>query len=483
MRPFGAIVVAWLALATFAPGAIHAETERAQSRFALVIGNSTYQHAPALKDVHGDAIAVADAFSRLGFNVATVEDATFEDFRRALLQFGRAARGADIAVIYYAGHGMVASGENWLLPTDVELKNEVDVDNEAIDVQAVMRSVSTAKSLGLIILDACRQNPFLAGMQRATRTRGIDRGLARVEPNDNILVAYAARDGTTVVDVAGPHSPFTTALLKNIETPGLEIAFLLRNVHDDVLEITHDEQEPAVYGSLSKNEIFLGPASNQEKRIDDAASGPTAEEIAWSFLRESIDQGTLRNFINEYPSGKYVAEAKMRIASLQAPVTLSEPSSPAPDEIGWSYLKDTANAAAIRRFIEQFPESPHIDAARQRIVALDQQPAAATKWQQEEGQTVVSPASGEHGSSKEVGKNKEVVRRVQRNTKAVQSAWRIVQNSGDPYVLRKFADAFPTSHYTTVANQRLAALENDLSVNQQQPSNIRHNKQVSADAR
>src|SRR5262249_20155732 len=229
----------------------------AQIRVALVVGNSAYSSVPALANPANDAADVSQSLQRLGFNVTTLTDAKFDAFRHALIEFGRAARGADMAIVFFAGHGVEIAGENWLLPVDVELKNDIDADTEAVSLRSAMLAVSNAKALGLVILDACRNNPF------GDKTRGIrpspvaDAGLAPVEPSGNVLVAYAPRDGPTARDGSGRNSPYTTALLRHLETPGLEIEFLFRNVRDDVMSATDDEQQPFVYGSLSREEIYL----------------------------------------------------------------------------------------------------------------------------------------------------------------------------------------------------------------------------------
>ena len=448
----GLIVALWLVLVVLLPWDPRASAQNgpAETRVALVIGNGVYQHAAPLNDVHNDADAVGSAFERLGFRVSRVENAGFEDLRRALSEFGPAARSADIAVIYYAGHGMAFGGENWLVPIDAELKSDADVNNQAIDLQAVMRTVSGAKKLGLVILDACRENPFLERMEHSASLRGVDQGLASVDPgNDNILISFAARDGTMAIEPTGPHSPFTAALLKNIETPGLEIAFLFRNVHDDVLDMTSDEQEPAVYGSLSASEIYLSPDTTQNVGIADAASEPSAEEIAWAFLRESTDADIITSFVNEYPSGKYLAAAKRRLASLSAPTTEPNPANALADEIGWAYLKKTTNVSALQRYMDQFPTSPHADDARQRVALLLQSPPGAGS--QGHDDTGLSAAADDLSA-------KELIHRVRHNTPETEKAWNLVRNSKDSYVVRKFADAFPTRSHRTTANERLASL-------------------------
>ncbi|MGP0088946.1 MAG: SUMF1/EgtB/PvdO family nonheme iron enzyme [Xanthobacteraceae bacterium] len=234
---------------------------KAEKRVALVIGNSAYRNGSALPNTPNDANDIAASFARLGFSVTKVLDAGFNDMRRALLQFGREARGSEMAIVFFAGHGMEIGGENWLIPVDAELMSDTDAENEAVSLRTVMLQVSGASSLGLVILDACRNNPFAAKMQRTVRTRAVDRGLVRTEPTDNVLVAYAAKDGTTANDGTGRNSPFTAALLNNLEVPGVEISFLFRKVRDEVMMSTKREQQPFVYGSLSGQAIYLKEGS------------------------------------------------------------------------------------------------------------------------------------------------------------------------------------------------------------------------------
>lgn len=231
----------------------------AAGRVALVVGNGTYHSHPPLLNPPVDAADVASSLQRLGFTVTTLTDANAAYMRRAIVEFGRAAVGSDIAIVFYAGHGMEIGGENWLIPVDAELASDSDVESEAVSLRSLMLQVSKAKQLGLVILDACRTNPFESKMVRSIATRAVARGFARVEPADNVLVAYAAKHGTVASDGRGRNSPFTTALLRNIEKSGLEITFLFRNIRDDVMAATNQEQQPYWYGSLSKDAIYLNP--------------------------------------------------------------------------------------------------------------------------------------------------------------------------------------------------------------------------------
>jgi hypothetical protein len=249
-------------------------------RVALVIGNGAYRNVPALPNPANDAGDVAAALKRLGFTVTLMANASFDEMRRGLIALGRDADGAEMAALYFAGHGMEINGENWLIPVDAELKRDTDAANEAVSLRSVILQMTNTRSLGLVILDACRNNPFAPKMQRALTLRAAaSGGLGRIEPVGNVLVAYAARDGTTALDGDGRNSPFTSALLRNIETPGVEVTFMFRNVRDDVMEATRNEQQPFVYGSLSRRAIYLAgqPSPADQVGTKEANATPAGE--------------------------------------------------------------------------------------------------------------------------------------------------------------------------------------------------------------
>jgi uncharacterized caspase-like protein len=154
------------------------------------------------------------------------------------------------------------NGATYLVPVDAELRRDTHVSDETLSLTQVQAKVDAAGKLGLVILDACRNNPFLSRMVRtAGATRSVGRGLSAVEPEGNVLVAYAAKHGTTAEDGAGEHSPFTEALLAHIEEPGLEVNFLFRKVRDRVRDKTAKRQEPFLYGSLGSEPLFFKSAT------------------------------------------------------------------------------------------------------------------------------------------------------------------------------------------------------------------------------
>jgi formylglycine-generating enzyme required for sulfatase activity len=176
--------------------------------------------------------------------------------RRAIGDFSDTAADADIAIVYYAGHGIEVDGVNYLIPTDAKLARDFDVEDETISLDRVLRAIDSARRLRLVILDACRDNPFAQSMKRSSRAIG--RGFARVEPTTpDTLVAFAAKAGSTASDGDGANSPFTAALLKHIATPGLDIRIALGQVRDEVMETTRPRQEPFVYGSLGGRVVSI----------------------------------------------------------------------------------------------------------------------------------------------------------------------------------------------------------------------------------
>jgi tetratricopeptide (TPR) repeat protein len=230
-----------------------------ERRVALVIGNSAYQAVPVLTNPVNDAKAVANALRTVGFSeIRELHDTDLATFGRALKDFGDLAAAADWAVIYYAGHGIEVGGVNYLIPVDAKLEQQSHIEDEAMPLSRLLSKVSGASKMQLVILDACRNNPFVGKMRSTGRsTRAISSGLASIEPESGVLVAYSARDGTTALDGTGPNSPFAEALVKHLTEPGLEIGLLFRKIRDAVYTATTKQQEPFTYGSLPAQPFYF----------------------------------------------------------------------------------------------------------------------------------------------------------------------------------------------------------------------------------
>lgn len=285
--------------------AVWVTSARAETRVALVIGNGIYRNVAILPNPTNDADDVAASLERLGFAIRRVTNGSFEEMRRALRDFVPLAQRSEMALVYFAGHGMEIAGENWLIPVDAELITDIAADQEAISLRTLLQIVGGASKVGLVILDACRNNPFAARMQRSVAVRAVDRGLVRVEPTGSVLVAYAAKEGTTASDGTGRNSPFTRALLHNIETPGLEINYLFRNIRDEVIRATNQRQEPFVYGSLSREEIYLKPADKLSAPIPSFPTLQMQVKAFDNFIRTSTAAEIAKGFPDERPDVKF----------------------------------------------------------------------------------------------------------------------------------------------------------------------------------
>jgi tetratricopeptide (TPR) repeat protein len=252
-------------------------------RVALVIGNSAYKNVPALPNPERDAEKIAESLRAVGFDTVTLaNNLTREKLVDALRTFADQVAKADWATVYYAGHGMEVGGVNYLVPVDARLASDSDAETEAVSLDQVMTSVDSAHKLKLILLDACRDNPFVQQMRHTAApktaatgrssaggvvvTRSIGRGLGEVKVTGATLVVYAAKHGQVALDGDGANSPFAVAVVQRLATPNVEINKLFRLVRDDVMEATAGRQEPYTYGSLPGHEDFYFVQANQVSR-------------------------------------------------------------------------------------------------------------------------------------------------------------------------------------------------------------------------
>jgi tetratricopeptide (TPR) repeat protein len=240
-------------------------------RVALVIGNSAYRNVPALANPEKDATVIAATLRKIGFQVVALTNASHDAMITSLREFTKQAQQSDWAMMYYAGHGMEVAGVNYLIPIDARISTDRDVQLAAVPLSQVLEAADAAKKIKLVMLDACRDNPFkpapAAGPQAVAAgpsitgapvtTRSTDgRGLAEVKVSGATLVVYAAKDGQVALDGEGGNSPFAVAVVQRLVMPGVEINKMFRLVRDDVMEATAVRQEPFTYGSLPGKEDF-----------------------------------------------------------------------------------------------------------------------------------------------------------------------------------------------------------------------------------
>ena len=296
----------------------------ASQRIALVIGNAAYEHAPGLANPLNDANDIGAALGRLGFKVTKLENADYDGMRRGLRAFTRASSTSEIALVFYAGHGIEVDKRNFLIPVDARLLSDREVEFETVSMDLVSRAVEGASGLGLVILDACRDNPFAAAMKRSGAKRSIGRGLARVEPSGETLVAYAAKGGSVAADGEGRNSPYSTALLAHVEEPGLEVGLMFRKVRDAVLKVTGGQQEPFVYGSLSSKGFYFStaPVTVPGKSVSGGEVKGTAksdEQLFWESVRGSRDPADVEAYLKQFPEGVFAALARNWLKRLSGP--------------------------------------------------------------------------------------------------------------------------------------------------------------------
>ena len=338
----------------------------AERRVALVIGNSAYTHTSVLANPLNDATDVAAAFERLGFAVTRLENADKRAMERGLLEFSEAAFRSDVAVVFYAGHGIEVDGENYLVPVDARLKTDFAVKFETVPFDRV-REMQPESGLLLVILDACRENPFARTMRRtkATRTVGA-RGLGRIDlktSGGDTFVAYAAAAGAVAQDGAGRNSPYTAALLAHLEVPGLEVDKMFREVRTAVLEQTGNQQAPAVYAARTRDVYLAG-----EKKVDPSPLPDPVIPVQGE-AREAFDAAKDLNTIEAYRvvidhfPGFYAALARQRIKELEE---LQGEAREAFDT-----AKDLNTIEAYQGVIDRFP-GDYADLARQRIKKLEE---------------------------------------------------------------------------------------------------------------
>ena len=329
--------------------ALSAGDARAERRIALVIGNSAYASAATLRNPRNDASDMADALRKVGFEVAIGFDLDQQKFAQAIERFARALDGADVALFYYAGHGLQMNERNFLVSVDAKLQNEFLLTSETIDLEAIVRLMESKSPVNLVFLDACRNNPLAEGLRQSLaatkRSAALGRGLARIEPTGrDTLIAFAAAPGQVAIDGQGRNSPFTSSLLQHIDKPGLEVSVMLKQVAADVRRDTQNAQRPQQLSDMARVFYFAraeaaaapapapvpaAPAVSNEDRTVDVAF--------WNSVQAANDCEAVRAYMRRFPSGTFIDLAKIseqklcttdrRVSIIEAP---AQPAAPPP---------------------------------------------------------------------------------------------------------------------------------------------------------
>ncbi|MBR1170081.1 caspase family protein [Bradyrhizobium sp. DASA03005] len=366
----------------------------AEKRVALVMGNSAYKNVARLANPANDAALVGGMFKTAGFDTVDVRlDLNAADMRRSLREFAGRTRDAEVAVIYYAGHGIELDGTNYLIPTDAALETDGDVLDETVALDRALFAVEPAKQLRLVILDACRDNPFAKTMKRTVASRAIGRGLAKVEPTSpNTMIAFAAKAGSTASDGNSKNSPFAAALVERLPTPGLDLRKAFGFVRDDVLKSTGYKQEPYVYGSLGGDDVPL-------VAVKPIATGPQANPDA-EIRRDyelALQLGTRDGwtaFLDRFPSGFYSNLAKgqlNKIAAEETRAAAAEKARQAEDEKA-RLASDRAKKAEQEKAAAAAKAAEDAKAAAEKAKQVEEAKAAAAEQRRKDAEAAVAKA-------------------------------------------------------------------------------------------
>lgn len=336
-----------------------------QKRLALVIGNGKYQHVASLKNPANDALDMVQTLKDLGFQVISGIDQNKTQMKNLIRDFGdQLLIQKGVGLFFYAGHGVQVNGKNYLVPVEAEILREDEIEDQGVDINLVMAKMVTAKTdLNIIMLDACRNNPFAKEWSKYRAMSEAD-GLAKIDAPRNTVMFYAAEPGKVAWDGTGRNGTFTEALLENIKKP-LELDSVIKQVKRSVQEKSKYKQAAYIESSNSNDFYFVKtsdpnatnssetvakPAGDSTIREKDAAA---REQEAWEQAVDSGNEDIFRLFLEEFPNGKYASQAKIKL-----------------EQLIWDSIKTTNDLDAVERFLREFPNGANKGAARIRLQRL-----------------------------------------------------------------------------------------------------------------
>jgi formylglycine-generating enzyme required for sulfatase activity len=343
-------------------------------RFALVIGNAKYEHISQLKNANADAVDMAAALRSLGFDVLEGVDQNKKQMEKLIQEFGdKLYRNKGIGVFFYAGHGVQSNNNNFLIPINADIPNENDIEYEAVNLGRLLKRFDTAKNeLNIIILDACRNNPF-AKEWSSYRDVNADEGLAKLSAPKGTVLFYSTEPGKVASDGAGRNGLFTEVLLENIKKPNLEFDALSKAVTRGVAAKSKQTQIPYKEGTSFSDFYFAGETAtnpvlpspvgktNEAEPEIVAKDAAAREREAWELVVNSTDVGDFRSFLTEFPNGNYAGKAKIRM-----------------EQMFWNSIKTTRDKLLVRAFLKEFPDGANASTARIKLRQLEAKENART---------------------------------------------------------------------------------------------------------
>ena len=336
-------------------------------RFALVIGNAKYENISQLKNANADAVDMAAALRSLGFDVLEGVDQNKKQMEKLIQEFGdKLYRNKGIGVFFYAGHGVQSNNNNFLIPINADIPNENDIEYEAVNLGRLLKRFDTAKNeLNIIILDACRNNPF-AKEWSSYRDVNADEGLAKLSAPKGTVLFYSTEPGKVASDGAGRNGLFTEVLLENIKKPGVEFDALSKAVTRGVAAKSKQTQIPYKEGTSFSDFYFAGETATNpvlpspvvktnEAEPEIVAKDATAREReAWELVVNSADVGDFRSFLTEFPNGIYAGKAKIRM-----------------EQMFWNSIKTTKDKLLVQAFLKEFSDGANASTARIKLRQLE----------------------------------------------------------------------------------------------------------------
>jgi Caspase domain len=298
---------------------VGAQAAREEPRIALLIGNSAYPEAP-LRNPVNDVRAMAQTLRELGFTVLAHENATKRTMEMAIIEFGRRLADGGVGTFYYAGHGLQVRGHNYLVPVDAEIDSEASTRVAAVDVDLVLEQMAEAKNrVNIVILDACRNNPF------ERRMRGASRGLAPVDAARGTLVAYATAPGSVAGDGDGKNGLYTDELLQALRVPGLKVEEVFKRVRVNVARRSNGGQTPWESSSLTGDLVVNVTGHVTTAAVPAPPVAADREALFWMSIKDGIDPAAFEAYLRQYPEGTFAALARQRLAGVTQPSRALDP--------------------------------------------------------------------------------------------------------------------------------------------------------------
>ena len=354
-----------------------------EHRTALVIGNGAYTNAPPLKNPPNDARDMAATLRALGFEVTSGINVNQRELKRLIREFGQKLKTGGSGLFYYAGHGVQSKGRNYLIPVEADIKSEADVEDGAVDVNLVLNYMDDAQNgLNIVILDACRNNPFARSFRSASS------GLAQVDAPTGTLIAYATAPGRVASDGTARNGLYTAELLRQMRETGLGIEGVFKRVRANVQRQTNGQQVPWESSSLVGDFYFAASgldaskstAGNSSKPgeevVNRTALDPAAIELSyWETIKSSTNPEDFKSYLEKYPSGQFASLAKNRISSLEGASKPNEPKSAldsSPTELAfWDSIKNSPDPEDFKSYLDKYPNGQFVALARNNLRRLE----------------------------------------------------------------------------------------------------------------